>query len=85
MKIVTELNKNPMVIAASRAFETSSVVSVLAFLGQVDGAVKVPGGIGVFDWRGAVLALALGIGSGFVNALIVLLNLWKQSIPKGTS
>ena len=77
---VRNISRSPILIASLRLFETSVVVAAVAFLATLQGALSSPGGLGSYDWRAAVTALGLGIASGFINALITLLNLYKQGL-----
>ncbi len=73
------IEKSPFVIAAWRTAETAAIVSLLAFLGSLEAALASPHGLGSYDWRSALEALALGLASGGVNGLITGLNLCLQS------
>ena len=75
---LSKIEKSPFVIAAWRTAETAAVVSLLAFLESLQAALATPHGLGGYDWRSALDALALGLVSGGVNGLIVGLNLWLQ-------
>ncbi len=75
-----QIEKSPFVIAAWRTAETAAIVSLLAFLGSLEGALS--HGLASYDWRSAVEALGLGLASGGVNGLITGLNLYLQSRKK---
>ena len=76
------IEKSPFVIAAWRTAETAAIVSLLAFLGSLQAEVSSPHGLGGYDWRSALAALALGLVSGGLNGLITGLNLWLQARKK---
>lgn len=74
--------KSPYAIAGLRMLETSAIVTVLAFLSTLQGALA--NGLSSYDWRTALSALALGLLSGIVNAIVTMLNLYFQTLKKET-
>lgn len=74
--------KNPLVIAAWRTFETAAIVALLTFCASLQTALVSPTGLSGYNWHVALSALALGVASGLVNGIVVLLNLLRQGATK---